>query len=199
MNSRKALSFRMAASARRLFSSRRTSPILFFWRQIGNKLIWNPGAFASRRRTGLEYLVKMFMRNRFIISMLVGAISACSTAPRAPSVKMDDLSPEQLGAVHNVKIYSPGRITGQQFTVLKGIEGVSCKDSFWGNAATKRDAILQTQYMALQAGADGIINLQCETPRDASARYDCSKVVICTGEAIKSSPGEGPDRVKPPK
>jgi hypothetical protein len=141
----------------------------------------------------------MIMRNRFIISMLVAAISACSTAPRAPSVKMDNLSPEQLNAVHNVKIYSQAKITRQQFTVLKGIEGVSCKDSFWGHAATKRDAILQTQYMALQAGADGIINLQCETPRDASARYDCSKVVICTGEAIRSSAGEGPDRVQPAK
>ena len=139
------------------------------------------------------------MRNRFIIFVLVAAISACSTAPRAPSVKMDNLSPEQLNAVHNVKIYNQARITRQQFTVLKGIEGVSCKGSFWGHAATKRDAILQTQYMALQAGADGIINLHCETPRDASARYDCSKVVICTGEAIRSSAGEGSDRVQPAK
>jgi hypothetical protein len=139
------------------------------------------------------------MRYHFIISMVVIAISACSTAPRAPGVKMDDLSPEQLSAVHNVKIYSQARITRQQFTVLKGIEGVSCKDSFWGHAATKRDAILQTQYMALQAGADGIINLQCETPRDASARYDCSRVVICTAEAIRSSPGESSDRVRPSK
>jgi hypothetical protein len=139
------------------------------------------------------------MRNHFVIPMLVVAISACGTAPRAPSVKMDDLPPEQLSAVHNVKIYSQARITRQQFTVLKGIEGVSCKDSFWGHAATKRDAILQTQYMALQAGADGIINLQCETPRDAGAKYDCSKVVICTGEAIRSSAGEAPDRVKPAK
>jgi hypothetical protein len=134
-----------------------------------------------------------------IIFIVVAATSACSTAPRAPGVKMDDLSPEQLRAVHDVKIYIQPKITRQQFTVLKGIEGVSCKASFWGAAATKRDAILQTQYMALQAGADGIINLQCETPRDPGARYDCSKVVICTGEAIKSKPEEARERVNPAK
>jgi uncharacterized protein YbjQ (UPF0145 family) len=142
-------------------------------------------------------LLQMLMSNRFIIFILAGAISACSTAPRAPSIKMDDLSPEQLSAVHAVKLYNQAKITRQKFTVLKGIEGVSCKGSFWGHAATKRDAVLQAQYVAQQAGADGIINLQCETPRKASAKYNCSKVVICTGDAIKFSAGENPDRLAP--
>jgi hypothetical protein len=139
----------------------------------------------------------MGIRNCFVIFMLVAAISACSNAPRAPSIKMDDLSPEQLSAVHAVKLYNQAKITRQKFTILKGIEGVSCKGSFWGHAATKRDAVLQAQYVAQQAGADGIINLQCETPRNASAKYDCSKVVICTGDAIKFSAGETRDRPEP--
>ena len=134
----------------------------------------------------------MLMSHRFIIFILAGAMFACSsTAPRAPNVIMDNLSPEQLSAVHAVKLYNQAKITRQKFTVVKGIEGVSCKDSFWGNAATKRDAVLQAQYVAQQAGADGIINLQCETPRNARARYECSKVVICTGDAIKFAPGGG--------
>lgn len=148
----------------------------------------------------LLMLPQMLISHRFIIFVVAGAMFACSsTAPRAPSIKMDNLSPEQLSAVQAVKLYNPAKITRQKFTIVKGIEGVSCKDSFWGNAATKRDAVLQAQYVAQQAGADGIINLQCETPRKASARYDCSKVVICTGDAIKFSAGETGDRFAPTK
>jgi len=133
------------------------------------------------------------IRNHTIIFILVTGISACNSVPRAPSIKMDDLPPEQLNAVRAVKLYNQAKITRQKFAILKGIEGVSCKNSFWGRAATKRDAILQAQYVAQQAGADGIINLQCEVPRNPSAKYDCSKVVICTGDAIKFVAGETRD------
>ncbi|HVW64386.1 MAG TPA: hypothetical protein VHB01_05165 [Nitrosospira sp.] len=139
----------------------------------------------------------MSIKNYIIIFILVAGISACSSMPRAPGVKIDDLPPEQLSAVHNVKIYSQAKGMRQQLTILKGIEGVSCKRSFWGHAATKRDAILQAQYMALQAGGDGIINLQCQIPRDAGAKYDCSKVVICTGEAVKLGARETREKAEP--
>jgi hypothetical protein len=132
-----------------------------------------------------------------IVSILAGMVSACGTTSRPPVVKMNDLSPEQLSAVNAVKVYNQAKIARRPFDILKAVQGISCKNSFWGHEATKRDAILQTRFAAQQAGADGIINLQCESPPEATATYDCSAIMICTGEAIKFKAGEAHDRVEP--
>lgn len=132
-----------------------------------------------------------------IVSILVAAVSACGTTSRPSTVKIDDLSPEQLNALNEVKVYSQAKIARRPFDIMKEVQGISCKGSFWGHAATKRDAILQTRYVAQQGGADGIINLQCNSPPEATATYDCSTIMICTGKAIKFKASEAHDRVEP--
>jgi uncharacterized protein YbjQ (UPF0145 family) len=125
----------------------------------------------------------MHVRNHALIFLSVVLFSGCGTTKLPPTVGMDHLSPEQLNALEVIKIYSQTKTIKQQFDTVTTVQGISCKSSMWGKAATRRDAILQTRYRAQQAGADAIIYLRCDHQRDAA--YDCSEIVICNGEAIK--------------
>ncbi len=125
----------------------------------------------------------MHVRNHALIFLSVALFSGCGTTKPPPTVGMDHLSPEQLTALEAIKIYSQTKTIKQQFDTVTTVQGISCKSSMWGKAATRRDAILQTRYRAQQAGADAIIYLRCDHQRDTA--YDCSEIVICNGEAIK--------------
>ena len=127
----------------------------------------------------------MHIGNHALIFLSVTLFSGCGTTRLPPAVSMDHLSPEQLNALELIKIYSQTKTIKRQFDTVATVQGVSCKSSMWGHAATKRDAILQTRYRAQQAGADAIIYLRCDNQHAAAATYDCSEIVICNGEAIK--------------
>lgn len=125
----------------------------------------------------------MQIGNIALIFLSVLLFSGCATTKPPPIASIHQLSPEQLDALVGIKIYTQTKRIKRQFETVTTVHGISCKSSMWGRAATTREAVLQTRYWAQQAGADAIINLQCDRQRDNS--YDCSESVICNGDAIK--------------
>ena len=125
----------------------------------------------------------MPLKNHLMTLVLSALVGACGST--SPVANIDDLSPEQVSVINGVPIYKHSKILRRKLEILKTVEGISCKNSIWGYAATKRDAIFQVRYGAHQIGADGIINLRCDRPRDLTDTYKCSDIVICSGEAIK--------------
>lgn len=128
----------------------------------------------------------MRLRNHLIIPMLAALLAGCGT-PKAPppTVNMDHLPQEQLDVLEEIKIYGHTKMIKRPFDNLGIIQGVSCKSSTFGRAATKRDAILQARYQAQKIGADAILYLQCNHQGDTPSPYECSESVTCNGEAIK--------------
>ena len=128
----------------------------------------------------------MRIGNHALIFLSVALFSGCGTTkPPPPAINIDHLSPEQLNALELIKTYRQTKVIKRQFDIVGAVQGISCKSSMWGHAATKRDAIFQTRYRAQQAGADAIIFLRCDDKHADAPTYDCSEIVICDGEAIK--------------
>ena len=125
----------------------------------------------------------MHLRKGVLISVLAAIVSGCGAM--VPVVKMEDIPVEQRRAVNEITIYNQAQLIGRKFKVLNIVEGISCKNKVWDHAATKSDAIFQARYWAQQMGADGIANLQCDSPRGTTTSYNCWESVTCTAEAIK--------------
>lgn len=123
-------------------------------------------------------------KHKAIITALATAIlSGCGAM--VPVVKMEELSIQQRREVNEVEIFNQAQLTGRKFRILSIVEGISCKNKVWDHAATKTDAIFQARYWAKQQGANGIANLQCDTPRGTTTSYNCWESITCTAEAIK--------------
>lgn len=123
---------------------------------------------------------------RLLKSFIIFSLCAiCGCGPQVPVVKMDELNAETKRAVDNVTIYNEQQLSGKDYSIINIVEGISCKNKTWDPAATKTDAIFQARYWALQIGADGITNIQCDQPRGTTTTYNCWESITCTAEAIK--------------
>lgn len=118
-----------------------------------------------------------------IFFSLIAVLAGCGSF--VPTVRMEDLSVEQRRAANDIAIFNQTQLIGKKYKILNIVEGISCKNKVWDHAATKSDAIFQAKYWALQMGADGISNLQCDVPRGTTTTYNCWESITCTAEAIK--------------
>jgi len=125
----------------------------------------------------------MSIQKSISAALAAAILSGCGAM--VPVVKMEDLSPQQRREVNDVEIFNQAQLTGRKFRVLNVVEGISCKNKVWDHAATKTDAIFQVRYWAKQQGANGIANLQCDTPRGTTTTYNCWESITCTAEAIR--------------
>ncbi len=117
------------------------------------------------------------------LSAQIAIISGCGSF--VPVVKMENLSVEQRRAVNDVPIFNQTQVMDKKYKIMNIVEGISCKNKIWDHAATKSDAIFQAKYWAHQMSADGISNLQCDSPRGTTTTYNCWESITCTAEAIK--------------
>jgi uncharacterized protein YbjQ (UPF0145 family) len=117
--------------------------------------------------------------------LLIVALLLSGCGAMVPVVKQEELTAQQKREVNEVAIFNSSQLVGKDFTVLKIVEGISCKNKTWDPAATRSDAIFQARYWAKQMGADGIANLQCDHPRGTTTSYNCWESITCSAEAIK--------------
>ena len=121
------------------------------------------------------------MRNLIVITVLL--LTGCGAM--VPVVKQDEMSAEQKRLVNAVEIFNQAQLVDRKYKIITIVEGISCKNKMWDHAATKLDSIFQVKHWALQSGADGIANLQCDQPRGTTVTYNCWESITCTAEAIK--------------
>jgi len=125
-------------------------------------------------------MIKRVGLSGIIILMLM---AGCGTL--VPTIKQDELKPDQRRMVNEVEIFNQQQLGGRKYRILAVVEGISCKNKVWDHAATKSDAILQARYWARQSGADAITSVQCDVPRGTTVTYNCWESITCTAEAIK--------------
>lgn len=115
--------------------------------------------------------------------LTAGCLVGCGAF--VPVVKLDTLTPEQKNKVQAIKIYNSAQLQGQPFNVLTVVEGNSCQNKLTDPPATRAGAIEQVKFFALEAGADGITNIQCGGREGTSTRTNCWELISCTAEAVK--------------
>jgi hypothetical protein len=125
----------------------------------------------------------LVMRASLLLSALLILVSCVGS--RVPVKKIDELPLEERRAVLGLPIYNESQLVGKEYTVINLVERISCKNKTWDPAATKTDAINQAKYWAREQGAQGVMNLQCDLPRETTTSYNCWESITCTGQAIK--------------
>lgn len=115
---------------------------------------------------------------------LSGAIlSGCGAF--VPVVNIKDLPPEKIYALRSIPIYNSVQLIDKDFQVITIIEGNSCQNKLYDPPATRTAAIEQLKFHALEAGANGITNIQCGAREGTSTRTNCWELISCTAEAIR--------------
>lgn len=121
------------------------------------------------------------------VSLVALLLPACSVGPQVPVKNIGALPPAEKEAVISLPIYNDAQLAGKSYTIIRIVEGISCKNKTWDPAATKTDAINQAKYWAKESGADAIMNIQCDPPRGPSDAYNCWESVTCTAQAVRLS------------
>lgn len=123
---------------------------------------------------------------KLLLMACVGLLTGCGAM--VPVVDLDKVPAAKRQAVDSVQIYNQTQLNGVSFKVLNIVEGISCKNKVWDHAATRANAISQARYWALELGANGVTNVQCDHPRGTTTTYNCWESITCTAEAIVVTP-----------
>ncbi len=126
----------------------------------------------------------MLRRNLGLLFAVVLVLGGC-VGSRAPVNKIDALSPEERPAVIGLPIYNEGELTGKEHTVIKFVEGTSCRYRRGDPVPNETDAINEAKYWAKDHGAEGIKILKCDPPRGKTIFQSCWESITCNGQAIK--------------
>ena len=123
--------------------------------------------------------------DRVGVALLALLSTVACVGPLVPVKKIDELPTHERRAILSLPIYNESQLLNTNYVVLTVVEGISCKNKTWDPPATKTDAINQAKYWAREAGADGIMNLDCEAPRGTTPTYNCWESITCTAQAIR--------------
>lgn len=100
------------------------------------------------------------------------------------SIKLRDLSEQEIKASNAVVMLSQAQLAGKKFSVLGSVEGISCKRNSHDPSATRSDALFQTRFWASKKNASAIANVRCTQNKDALEK-GCLETYTCTADAIR--------------
>lgn len=123
------------------------------------------------------------MKNTVAILTLTILATACGAF--VPVKNLRELTPEQKHAMNSVRIVNQAQLQGQQFEIITFLEGHSCQNMITDPPATRAAAVDQIKYLANEAGANAISNVQCGGREGTSVSTNCWELISCTAEAIR--------------
>jgi len=93
-----------------------------------------------------------------------------------------------------VRLLTSRDVSSGEYTSIKQLSAVSCRQSTFGRRPSERDAIIDLQRQAFQAGADALLDARCRTSDGPDLLNNCWASVECIGTAIKlKGSGAAPD------
>jgi S1-C subfamily serine protease len=91
----------------------------------------------------------------------------------------------------SVKMLTSRDLSPDQYTPIKQLSAVSCRRSAIDRRPSERDAIIDLQRQAYQAGADALLDTRCRASDTADLLNNCWQSVECIGTAIALGTGKG--------
>lgn len=117
--------------------------------------------------------------------VVLGLAAAGGCSPFVEVVKLDPAARAKARA--DVKQYLPGEVPSAYRTVEQ-LEATSCQLTLSDPRATNQDAIDQLHFKAAKAGANGLVDVFCDTPGTFDLGKNCWSSIKCRGTAIAVSP-----------
>ena len=123
-----------------------------------------------------------------------GALAVLTSWAGGAAQAQDGFEPVIAG--DTVKMLTSRDLSPGQYTPIKQLSAVSCRQSFVDRRPSERDAIIDLQRQAYQAKADALLDTRCRTSDTADLLNNCWQSVECIGTAItlgtaKGAPGSG--------
>jgi hypothetical protein len=115
---------------------------------------------------------------------LVAAVAG-GCAPFVEVVKLDPTA--RAKARSEVKQYLPGEMPPSH-KVVQPLEATSCRLTLSDPPATNEDAIDQLHFKAAKLGANGLMDVFCDSPGTFDLGKNCWSSIKCRGTAIAVSP-----------
>lgn len=118
------------------------------------------------------------------VASFTAALTGC-IGPLVPVVRPDQLSPRAQSELSRVRIYHEAQLANLDFEVLAFVEGHSCQNKLWDQAATREAAVEQLRTRAVQVGANALTSVECGAREPTSVRTNCWELISCTAEALR--------------
>lgn len=118
-------------------------------------------------------------------AVLLAASVAGGCAPFVEVVKLDPTA--RAKARSEVKQYLPGEVPSSP-RVVQQLEATSCRLTLSDPPATNEDAIDQLHFKAAKLGANGLMDVFCDSAGTFDLGKNCWSSIKCRGTAIVASP-----------
>jgi len=121
-----------------------------------------------------------------VLAILILGLLLTSCGPRVKVIKLSDISPEILTEASKVQVFRLDNPTPKPDIekYVGEITAYSCKHLVWDPPASKGDALKQLKVEAVQAGANGIIDITFDSRGTDTWGTNCWESVQASGTAV---------------
>jgi len=125
------------------------------------------------------------MFKNLLAVIMVLALPGCGTF--VPVIDMSTVPKEKLQQSFRIKVYeiSSASTYPEVIEYIGSISAFSCKHMLYDPPASRGDALAQLRLVALNAGADAIIDLTYDTRGTDAFGTNCWESVQASGVAVK--------------
>jgi hypothetical protein len=123
------------------------------------------------------------MERYALLLILGGGLAAC--AAKVPVTDMAALSPADLTAATNVRVFTTEQTPPKVERAIAPITAFSCKHLTTDPPASKGDALQQLQLKASQVGANAVINVTFDLRGTDTWGTNCWQSVQASGTAVR--------------
>jgi len=127
------------------------------------------------------------MRQSLVRNAFAGLLAAAALSVACAAQAQDGFEP--VISADAVQLLTSRDVSAGEYTSIKKLSAVSCRQSTFGRSPSERDAIIDLQRQAFQAGADALLDARCRASDGPDLLNNCWASVECIGTAIKLGGG----------
>ncbi|MCB2227533.1 MAG: hypothetical protein KQH53_12720 [Desulfarculaceae bacterium] len=125
----------------------------------------------------------MFFNKLAFGCFLLMALSA-GCVPFVDVMDVNKVPPAERNAAFKIKIYRGSDEYPPVLEFLGQMKATSCKHWMWDDAATTGNALEQLRIKGYRKGADGFVNVACDS-LGTNLGTNCWSSVTCSGDAVR--------------
>jgi uncharacterized protein YbjQ (UPF0145 family) len=119
------------------------------------------------------------------VAALAASLAACAQPTRVPVTDMASLSPGELTAAANVRVFTTEQQPPKLAQAVAPVTADCCKHLTTDPPASKGDALQQLQLKAAQMGANAVVNVTFDVRGTDAWGTNCWQTVQASGMAAR--------------
>lgn len=127
------------------------------------------------------------MFRRSILMVLLASLAGCGPNAQLGFIDINKVPSDEMKRSYQVEVYEGSTKHPEVIAHLSNLQATSCKNMTWDPPATKGNALQQLRLKAVQAGANGLINVYFDKQGTDTWGTNCWESVTATGDAVTLS------------